>query len=219
VATALHDETTAESASTIPIIPNGWQVILADPPWREEPFSWTTGSGRSVERHYGTMTIESMMDMGATVKQRAARDSMLFLWVTWPYLQKAFDVASAWGFRYSSNAWVWVKGEARERAPVIAPSGLAYPVGPTLDIRYGRGHTTRKGTELCLLFRRGAGVPRVSGGVGDVLLAWPEGRNSRKPDAQYKQIESFLGSGLRCIELFARPPHAAGWTVWGNEAA
>lgn len=214
----LHPETFAETAESLPTVDGGWQVILADPPWREKPYSWETGSGRSAERHYGTMGIESIVAMGPYLKPKIARNAMLFMWVTWPFLMHAPEVASAWGFRYSSDAWIWVKGQVREQAPVIAPSGLAYPVGPTLDLRYGRGHTTRKATEPCLLFRRGAGIPRASMGVGDVIVDWPEGRHSRKPAEQYQKIEQFLGPGLRCLELFSRPPAHPGWAVWGNEA-
>jgi N6-adenosine-specific RNA methylase IME4 len=153
------------------------------------------------------MTVDSILEMGATVKQRAASHAMLFLWVTWPFLNRAEEVAKAWGFRYSSDAWVWVKGTG---------NGFRGRMG--LDIRWGRGHTTRKGTEVCLLFRRGAGIARASMGVGDVILSWPEGRHSRKPVEQYEKIEEFLGPGLRRIELFARPPaRADNWEVWGNE--
>lgn len=216
----LHGRTTAESAATIPETPGGWQVWLADPPWREEPFSWATGSGRAVERHYGTMTIDSIKEMGPYIKARSAPNAMLFLWVTWPFLMHAPEVAKEWGFRYSSNAWVWVKGHAAggmERGP-LAGDGHIYQT-PRLDLRHGRGHTTRKATEICLLFRRGAGVPRASMAVSDVLLSWPEGRNSRKPVEQYQRIEDFLGPGLRRIELFARKPHRAeDWEVWGSEA-
>jgi N6-adenosine-specific RNA methylase IME4 len=211
--TDLHAETFADTAATIPEVAGGHQVWLADPPWREQPYSWVTGSGRSVERHYGTMTIESLVAMGEHVRRKSAKDALLFLWVTWPYLEQCFDVAHAWGFRYSSNAWIWVKGATNGFVGV--PQGL--------DLRYGRGHTTRKATEVCLLFRRGSGVKRLSGGVGDVILSWPEGRNSRKPIEQYRKIADFVGeaSAVRCIELFARAPHPyqdAGWRVWGNEA-
>ena len=165
------------------------------------------------------MAIEDIVAMGATVKQRAARDSMLFLWVTWPFLNRADEVANAWGFRYSSNAWTWVKGEVEEQSPVVSMNGLAYPVPPALKLRHGRGHTTRKATEVCLLYRRGNGVPRASMSVSDVILEAPDGRHSRKPEEQYRRIEEFLGPGLRRLEMFARPPaRAANWAVWGNES-
>jgi N6-adenosine-specific RNA methylase IME4 len=215
VATELLPQTTAATAESIPVVEGGLQVWLADPPWYEKPYSVETGSNRAVDRHYGTMPLEEIHAMGKIIKARSAPHAMLFLWLTWPHLQNAMEVAKSWGFRYSSNAWVWVKGQA-DNLSVGEVDKLGAPI---LNLRHGRGHTTRKATELCLLFRRGQGIPRADRGVSDVLLAWPEGRNSRKPEEQYARIETFLGPGHRCIELFARKPHRApGWTVWGNEA-
>ena len=78
-------------------------VIYADPPWRYEQ----KNVHGSAEHHYPTMSIEEICSL--PVKNLAAKDCVLFLWVTFPQLPEAFKVIEAWGFSYRSVAFVWVK--------------------------------------------------------------------------------------------------------------
>jgi N6-adenosine-specific RNA methylase IME4 len=126
----------------------------------------------------------------------AARDCRLFLWTPAQHLANALRVMGAWGFTYSSTAFVWVK---------LTPNGLGYA-------RSGQGHTTRKGTELCLLGRRGR-LQRKSAGVNELIVA-PRREHSRKPDEQYARIEAFCDGPY--VELFARQ-RWPGWIAWGRE--
>jgi N6-adenosine-specific RNA methylase IME4 len=75
-------------------------VILADPPWRFEPYSRITGMDRAADNHYPTSAL--------AVRSIAARDCALFLWATVPMLLQAHEVMAAWGFTYKSN-FAWVK--------------------------------------------------------------------------------------------------------------
>jgi N6-adenosine-specific RNA methylase IME4 len=77
-------------------------VILADPPWRFEPYSRETGMDRAAENHYPTSTLD---DIVASI---AAHDCALFLWATVPMLPHALDVMAAWGFTYKSS-FAWAK--------------------------------------------------------------------------------------------------------------
>ena len=43
------------------------------------------------------------------VADLAAPDSALFLWATFPQLPEALRLIEAWGFRYKSVAFVWLK--------------------------------------------------------------------------------------------------------------
>ena len=43
------------------------------------------------------------------VGELAAKDSLLFLWTTFPQLPEALRLIKAWGFSYKTVAFVWLK--------------------------------------------------------------------------------------------------------------
>jgi N6-adenosine-specific RNA methylase IME4 len=81
-------------------------VILANPPWRFEPYSRITGIDRAAENHYPTSALEEIKALA--VPSIAAPDCVLFLWATVPMLPKALDVMATWGFAYRSG-FAWAK--------------------------------------------------------------------------------------------------------------
>lgn len=78
-------------------------IVYADPPWR---YDMKRGNGVA-ENHYPTMSIEEICAL--PVADLAARDSALFLWATFPQLNEAFRVMEAWGFKYKTLAFLWLK--------------------------------------------------------------------------------------------------------------
>ena len=59
-------------------------VILADPPWRFQPYSRETGLDRSADNHYPTSPLAEIKALD--VNSIAAADCVLFLWATAPML-------------------------------------------------------------------------------------------------------------------------------------
>lgn len=174
-----------------PALPDGkWPVILADPPWAFE----TRGDGgksRSAENHYETMAPDQIACL--PVRERAADDAILFLWITSDMLAHAPHIVLAWGFEYATTAFVWVK----EGGP-------------------GLGYWTRKGAEICLLGTRGR-PKRLAADVREVIHA-PRREHSRKPDEVYERIERLVAGPW--LELFARPlERRPDWTYWGEDPA
>lgn len=172
----------------------GYSIIYADPPWS---YSDPKCSG-GVAFEYPTMPLADICAL--PVAQLAARDAVLFLWATYPKVQEALSVITAWGFQYKSIAFQWVKVYANGK--------------PTL----GLGRWTRGNTEPCLLATRGK-PKRVDAGVSqlvgdDTLFALNEG-HSKKPAEVRARIKALMGD-LPSLELFARE-HSPGWDVWGNE--
>ena len=53
--------------------------------------------GRSVEKHYRTLSMQDIKSL--PVGQLAAKDSVLYLWTTGPFLCEAHAVIEAWGFK------------------------------------------------------------------------------------------------------------------------
>ena len=68
------------------------------------------------------------------VPELAAKDCALFLWATFPQLPEALRLIRAWGFRYRTVAFVWLKRNRK------SPSWF-----------YGMGYWTRSNAEICLL--------------------------------------------------------------------
>jgi len=171
-----------------------YDVILADPPWAFRVWNKDTGQGRSAESHYNTMSIDDL----CSISVPAAKDSVLFMWITFPILKDALSVIDAWGFSYKTQAWTWIKSN---------PSGFGHFMG--------MGYYTRANAEVCLLATRGKGLGTPEDrGILSLIYA-PVMEHSRKPDDQYRKIEA-LYPGRKYLEMFARRPWP-GWDSWGNE--
>lgn len=170
-----------------------YSVIYADPPWAYKVWS-RKGAGRSAERHYPTMSIDDIKAL--PVGEFAAKDCTLFMWITFPFMQEAFQVIDAWGFSYKTVAFVWVKQNR---------------VSDSLFM--GLGYWTRANSEICILATRGH-PKRANPGVHQVIMSHIE-QHSKKPDEARKRIVRLMGDVPR-IELFARQS-TEGWDVWGNE--
>jgi N6-adenosine-specific RNA methylase IME4 len=123
-------------------------------------------------------------------------NAVLFLWTTYPMLKEALMVIEAWGFRYKSIGFQWVKLNKRNGKPF-----------------YGLGRWTRGNTEPCLIAVKGK-PSRKSKAVFQ-LIQEPMQGHSKKPDIVKNKIVELMGD-LPRIELFARQK-TEGWDVWGNE--
>lgn len=164
-------------------------VILADPEWRFEPWSRTTGMDRAADNHYPTSCTDVIA--GRDVPSIAADDCVLFLWATAPMLPHALTVMAAWSFDYKSH-FVWAKD------------------------RVGTGYWSRNKHELLLVGTHG-NVPAPAPGTQWLsLIEAPVAEHSVKPDRFLELIESYFPS-LPKIELNRRGPARAGWDAWGNE--
>lgn len=169
-----------------------YQIIYADPPWRYDQKSLQGAA----EKHYATMSMEELC--GLPVEQISAKDSLLFLWATFPQLPAALRLVSAWGFKYKTVAFLWLKKNRR------ADSWF-----------FGLGFWTRGNAELCLLATRGH-PKRKAANIHQFIIS-PIEAHSKKPDIVRDKIVALAGDVPR-IELFARQ-ETPGWDVWGNEVA
>ena len=173
-----------------------YQIIYADPPWSYNVAS-SKGTSRGVaERYYPVMKPK---DIEALRVGDLADDAVLFMWATYPNLETALNVIKAWGFKFKTVAFTWVKVYPKSRGLVM-----------------GCGFWTRANAEIVLLATKGKNYPRrINAGVQQVLIE-PRREHSRKPDKIKNRIIDLMGGGLKRIELFARQK-TEGWDVWGNE--
>lgn len=174
---------------------NKYKIIYADPPWQYKVWS-KKGLGRSAESHYNTMNIQDIINMKDTIKSISDKDSVLFLWVTFPCLKEGIKVLEEWGFTYKTCAFTWVKKNKKSNSWF-----------------WGMGHWTRANAEICLLGVKG-NIKRQSAGVHQVIDT-PIEKHSKKPDITRDRIVELLGD-LPKIELFARQ-QVPNWDSWGNE--
>lgn len=167
-----------------------FNVIVADPEWRFEPWSRDTGMDRAADNHYPTSCTEVIA--ARDVPAISAKDCVLFLWATIPMLPHALLVMSAWGFDYKSH-YVWGKDKR------------------------GTGYWNFEKHELLLIGTRGK-IPCPSPGTqGESFQLSPRLRHSEKPESFLEMIERWYPT-LPKIELNRRGKARAGWHAWGNES-
>jgi N6-adenosine-specific RNA methylase IME4 len=173
----------------IPTVKYG--IIYADPPWK---YLWGTGKtgGRfAPEKHYETMSTAEICALN--VRALRAANCALFLWATMPALPDAFQVLEAWGFKYKTCAFSWVKTK-KDGLPL-----------------HGMGSYTKSNLEICLLGMRGH-LKSADKTVPQVLLH-PRLGHSVKPPLVRDRIVRLFGD-LPRIELFCRQ-RSPGWDAAG----
>ena len=186
-----------------------YRTLYVDFPWNE------TGGGRikrGADKHYPLMKDKDILAVAPVIGAWAGRDAHCYLWVTNTYLEFAFPVLKAMGFRYVTTV-TWVKD------------------------RMGLGQYYRGLTEHCLFAVRGR-LPyrtredglRAQGRTAfyaeddtpldppdlPSAIEAPRTVHSRKPEAMRAQIE--LVSPGPYLEVFARR-RRPGWEAWGNDIA
>jgi len=140
------------------------------------------------------MTIEELCAL--PVSEIAADNSILLMWVTYPMLEDAFKVIHAWGFVFKTVAFTWIKTN---------DDGTIY---------MGMGRYTRANAEICVLCKRGKGLPRKDASVKQVVLS-KRLKHSKKP-AIFKERISKLFGDCEKIEMFSREKIEL-WSCWGNQ--
>jgi len=166
-----------------------YKVIYADPAW-----SFKAGGKKGAKQHYQVMNLQDIKAL--PVSDIADDDCVLFMWATAPMLPQALEVISAWGFKYKTVGFTWVKRNK------IKDSWF-----------WGLGYWTRANAELCLLATKGK-PQRICNSVHQIVDTKIE-RHSKKPHEVRKRIKQLMGD-VTCIELFARE-RFDGWDAWGNE--
>jgi N6-adenosine-specific RNA methylase IME4 len=156
--------------------------IYADPPWLYD----NQGTRAATGNHYEGLTVDELCAL--PIRELAADDAHLHLWITNGFLFEAPKIFEAWGFEFRST-FAWCK-------PQI-----------------GIGNYWRNAHEILLTGVRGD-AKRFN---DHSMRSWFEcerGRHSEKPEQVRAMLER-ASPGPR-LELFARWK-APGWSAWGNE--
>ncbi len=158
-----------------------YKTILADPPW-----DINQRGNYGACHHYDLMSLERIKAM--PVKDIAADDAHLWLWVPTNQIEQGFEVARAFGFTPRS-VFTWIK-------PYM-----------------GLGVFLRGQTEMLIFANRGK-APILCKRQPNVGY-FPRLAHSEKPHEQYAIIERCSPGPY--AELFARH-RQPGWDIWGLEA-
>lgn len=184
-------------SNIIPFPNKKYKIIYADPPWSYNKYSNSKKniSDKIRVTPYPPMPLEEIKSMPIT--QIAETDCVLFLWVTFPCLEMGLEVIKAWGFKYKTVGFNWIKKNKK---------GIGWFMG--------FGHYTRSNGEICLLATRGKGSKVLKKNMSQVVIN-PLTVHSEKPSIVRKKIVDLFGD-LPRIELFARK-QISGWDTWGND--
>lgn len=173
-----------------------YKIIYADPPWSYGGRVLMNKSKKFVHitKHYPTMETDEICKL--PINNIADKDSVLFIWVTYPHLENAFKVIKAWGFKYSTVGFEWFKTHKSGKPTHFMG---AWVVGGAI--------------ELCLIAHKGR-PKRIAKNIKRLVIA-ERREHSRKPDEVRDRIVELMGD-LPRVELFARQK-VDGWDAWGNE--
>lgn len=178
-----------EAALSLRALQGPFDIILADPPWKFASNS-KAKPGKNAMRHYDCLPLADIKAL--PVKEIAAKDALLIMWTTVPFVQLSLEVVEAWGFKYKSEL-VWVKD------------------------RISHGFWVRNRHEPILICRRGKFPCPKPAVFPDSVITGQQRDHSRKPDRLHEIVDGCPDwSGARKLEMFAREERP-GWKVWGDQ--
>ncbi len=175
-----------------------YEIIYVDPPWKYNDKLKLSGdkiSRGGAESHYSCLTPADIKAL--PVQSISTKDSVLLLWSTYPQLPVAISVLDAWGFKYITVLWTWIK---------LTKTGKVF---------MGMGHYSRANPEIVLLGKRGKGVSVRRHNIKNVQFH-TRLSHSEKPDL-FRELSFELFAPSRGIELFARKDVGVPWDCWGEE--
>ena len=167
-----------------------YDILYADPPWQYgQPQYTKSGTVKSVEDHYPTMTLEAMKAL--KVPNICKKDCLLFMWTSSPHLAQAIELMEAWGFEYKTIAFVWEKQKPNP------------------------GSYTISSCEICIVGKKGK-IPSPRGSRKErQFLSEMRTIHYRKPAEIRNRIMRMFPTQKK-LELFAREA-TEGWELYGNE--
>ena len=160
-----------------------YQIIYVDPPWKyNSRANHKTRFRGGCCGHYSLMSYEEIKRL--PIPDLADKNCALFLWNTFPYIDKQLELFKYWGFRYRTIAFLWVKLNSKNKKPF-----------------FGVGYYTKSNPEPCMLGMKGQ-LKTKDNSISNLVFS-PRREHSRKPDEIREKIVKLFGD-LPRIELFAR---------------
>ena len=172
-----------------------YDLVYMDPPWKYRDKA--EAGNRGAESKYPVMPLKSIMAI--PVNELTQDDAILMMWATKPLLREALRLIEAWGFKYVTTAFTWIK--------------LSKDGNPMLNMGAA---STRGNAEDVLFATKGNGLRRKHAGISQVVMTKERLEHSAKPEEVRSRIDLLFPEGNR-LEMFSRT-EAENWDVWGNQA-
>lgn len=174
---------------------NRYDLILADPPWKQSKGGKKSvranSSGRPLD--YQVCTLEEIEEHLKAAVSLTEGNSILFLWTIDKYLFEAQEIAERQGYKLHARL-IWNKVTG---------------IPAAFTVRYGH--------EYLLYMYKGKLRPVALEERGKIHTVFTERvqRHSQKPEISFDIIERLYPTEKK-IELYARRTRP-GWDCWGNE--
>lgn len=84
-----------------------YDVIYADPPWEYRQSGSKNKARDMAKQHYKTMRTDEICNL--PIRSICTDKAICFMWATFPNIAEALKVMKAWGFKYKTAAFVWIK--------------------------------------------------------------------------------------------------------------
>lgn len=174
---------------------NRYDLILADPPWKQSKGGKKSvranSSGRPLD--YQVCTLEEIEEHLKAAVSLMGENSILFLWTIDKYLFEAQEIAERLGYKLHARL-IWNKVTG---------------IPAAFTVRYGH--------EYLLYMYKGKLRPVALEERGKIHTVFTERvqRHSQKPEISFDIIERLYPTEKK-IELYARRTRP-GWDCWGNE--
>lgn len=162
-----------------------YDIIYADPSWSYQD----KGCNGACAKHYHTMGVDEICAL--PIANLSAKNCILFMWATYPQMQEALKVIAAWGFKYKTIAFQWVKLNRNVKLNNFTIATVQDILHKTCF--FGLGRWTRGNTECCLLATKGT-PHRQNNSVSQLVFA-PLTRHSSKPPEVRDRIKILMGGG------------------------
>lgn len=202
------------------MIDGKYNLIYMDPPWHyaKRNKNTTFGAGAS----YAKMKLPALKAMLTTPTTPATGEILpplqdiiddncvLFMWSVCPHLDWAIELMKAWGFRYVTKGFTWIKVTDGSKLDDDCRGGN------NIRVHTRSGHYTASNSEDILVGIKGRMKPEIKGTLtSQVILHHYPGEHSEKP-AIFRELIAKMYPSAKKLELFARHTHPD-FDSWGDE--
>jgi N6-adenosine-specific RNA methylase IME4 len=188
---------------------------------------------RSAQSNYSTMTMQDIINL--PVKDIAADNSVLALWVPSSMIAEGLQIMSSWGYS-QKQIFIWVKNKKfslellKSKIFSIFTKGIEFDtvvdeIAAAIDsfnlnevLAFGMGRLFRQTHELALIGTRGKVYGMLENKSQRSVCFDPVLKHSAKPEFLQDRLDlMFPDPSLNKLEMFARRDRK-GYTCVGNEA-
>jgi len=204
-------------------------VVVTDPPWLTRDQLTMSKTPRGAGANYDTLKTQDIINL--KVKELAADDSILALWVLSAMLPEGLEAMKSYGYAYKQN-WIWVKTkleplqpleklvrkiikkeDPKEYVKLIKDEFSKFNMDDALN--FFMGHCFRQTHEIALIGTRGKYTKILQNRAQRSVHISPYLRkHSAKPEELQNRLDIMV-SGPK-LELFARRDRP-GYVCVGNE--